>query len=82
MSKNIIIIEKEIDEITEKRIKSNLIKINNALIDLVDMGYNMYLSPNSLNVCDGDTHNGVYAKQDQSVVVASISVKGIDAGDW
>lgn len=83
MRKNIISVEKDVDEATEKRIKSNLRKINNALMDLVDMGYNMYLSPNSLNVCDGDTHSmdrGAYA--DQSVVVASIYVRGIDGGDW
>ncbi len=82
MSKNIISIEKEIDDLTEKRIKSNLKKINIALKDLVDMGYNMYLAPNSLNVCDGETHKGNRCEADQSVVVASLFVSGIDAGDW
>lgn len=82
MSKHLIFIEKEVSEEEEKRIKSNLRKINNALIDLVDMGYNMYLSPNNLNVCDGETHTEIGANQDQSVIVASVFVRGIDAGDW
>jgi hypothetical protein len=82
MSKSIICIEKDIDKESEKRIKSNLRKINNALIDLVDMGYYMYLSPNSLNVCDGDTHVGGGEHRDYSVVVANLTVFGIDAGDW
>lgn len=78
--KNRVFIEKELDEETEKKIKKNLIKIGNALHELRGMGYEMYLSPNMLNVCDGDTHpNG---HQDQSVVVASVFVSGIDAGDW
>jgi hypothetical protein len=82
MTKSIISIEKDIDESTEKRIKSNLRKINNALTDLVDMGYNIYLSPNSLNVCDGDTHVGGGNHRDYSVVVANLTVMGVDAGDW
>ena len=40
----------------------------------------MYLTPNSLNVCDGDTHPNDQA--DQSVVVAAVTVYGIDGGDW
>jgi hypothetical protein len=59
MSRHIISVEREVTEKEEKRIKSNLRKINNALIDLVDMGYSMYLSSNSLNVCDGETHTGI-----------------------
>ncbi|MGL4336352.1 MAG: hypothetical protein ACRCST_05605 [Turicibacter sp.] len=80
MGKNIIFIEKEIEYVIEKRIKSNLRKIGNALQDLEEMGYSMYLTPNSLNVCDGDTHPSTH--QDQSVVVASLTVFNIDAGDW
>ena len=78
--KNIITIEKDLSEEQEKRIKSNLRKIGNALQDLTEMGFEMYLSPNSFNVCDGDTHpNG---NADHSVVVANLSVFNIDAGDW
>ena len=80
MGKHLIMFDKEVSPKKEKRIKSNLRKINNALIDLVDMNYNMYLTPNSLNVCDGDTHPGSHA--DRDVVVASIYVRGIDGGDW
>lgn len=80
--KHLIFIEKEISIEREKRIKSNLRKINNALIDLVDMGYDMYLAPNMLNVCDEETHTGKNCERNDNSVVASISVRGIDAGDW
>ena len=78
--KNRIFIQKELSDTDEKRIKKNLRKIGNALHDLKEMGYSQYLSPNSLNVCDGDTHPNDHA--DHSVVVASVTVYGIDAGDW
>jgi len=82
VSKHIIHIEKELTKEDEKRIKTNLRKINNGLIDLKEMGYDMYLSPNSLNVCDGETHTGQNCNPDRDVVVASIYVTGVDAGDW
>ena len=82
MKKHIISIEKDIPQEIEKRIKSNLRKINNSLIDLVDMGYDIYLAPNMLNVCDEETHTGRYLDRNYNCVVASCFVRGIDAGDW
>lgn len=79
--KNSIFIEKQIPLEVENRIKKNLRKINNSLIDLTEMGYTMYLTPNNLHVCDGMSHNEK-AEADQSVIVASILVFNIDAGDW
>lgn len=77
MSKAIISFEKECDE---KRVAKNLRKIHSALEDLNSMGYNMYLSPSNLDVCDGPTHIRAVANQD--VVVASLHVQHIDGGDW
>ena len=82
MKKHIITFDKEIDETKEKRIRTNLKKINNGMLDLTAMGYTLYLSPGSLNVCDGETHTGNDAHPDRDVIVASISLTGIDAGDW
>ena len=82
MGKNIIIFEKELSQEDEKKIKSNLRKIANSIDAIKEMGFNLYLSPNTLNVCDGDTHVGLHATPDRDVVVASMSVYGIDAGDW
>lgn len=82
MRKPYVTFEKEVSEEDEKRIRKNLLKIRKGLDDLESMGYNMYLSPNNLSVCDGDTHKGINAVQDQSVVVANIFVTGIDGGDW
>lgn len=82
MARHLIFIEKELSIGDEKRIKSNLRKINNSLRDLVSMGYDMYLTPNSLNVCDEDTHIGLSCSRNDNSVVASIGVTGIDAGDW
>lgn len=84
MNKPNIAIEKDISPDDEKRIKRNLKKIYSAIEDLNKMNYNLYLSANYLNVCDGETHYGSGAFPDQSVVVASLA-KGylkIDGGDW
>lgn len=78
--KNRIFINKELSTEDEKRIKTNLRKIGNALHDLREMGYNMYLSPNHLSVCDGDVHPD--GEVDRSVEVATLTVYGIDGGDW
>lgn len=82
MSRATIFIEKEVSQNDEKRIKKNLRKVRTAIDDLADMGYTMYLAPNSLNVCDGDTHKGKSAEADRGVVVASVYLEHIDAGDW
>lgn len=84
MNKPNITIEKDISLDDEKRIKKNLKKIYSAIEDLNEMNYNLYLSADSLNICDGETHYGSCAFPDQSVVVASLA-KGylkIDSGDW
>lgn len=76
-------IEKEVDEATEKEIKSiarAIVKANNRIIKL---GYSSYLSAHGgWNIVDGDTHKGLGAHPDHSVVVANFSIDKIDAGDW
>jgi hypothetical protein len=75
-------IEKNIDDKTEKELRSiarAIVKANNRIIKL---GYISYLSAHgSWNIVDGETHKGI-GEPDQSVVVASFSIDRIDAGDW
>lgn len=73
---------KEIPEEVYKKLIKNLKSIRRALSNIKDLGYSTYLSPGMLHVCDGDTHVGSNSVGDYSVVVTSIDVCNIDAGDW
>ena len=67
----------------EKKIKSNLRKINNAMHSISDMGYGLYFDSGGLNVCDADTHDeNCMANRD--VVVIRLCIAGVkwDHGDW
>ena len=74
---------KDVDEKTEKELRSiarAIVKANNKIIKL---GFSSYLSAHgSWNIVDGDTHSGRDAEANQSVVVANFSLDRIDAGDW
>lgn len=58
-----------------KEILSALNRINKGFQDLNNLGYGIYITPDSVNVMNDSTQN-------HDDVVASISIRGVDCGDW
>lgn len=84
MIKPQVIFEKDISLDNEKQIKKNLNKIYSAIRDINEMNYSVYITPDSINICDGDTHHGNGTLPDETVVVASLAKAylRLDCGDW
>lgn len=74
--------DKLIDESHERKLKSIARRISKANNELIELGYNSYLSAHgSWNIMNGDSH-GSMAEPLQENVVANFSLNHIDAGDW
>lgn len=75
-----------IREEDEKKIKSALNRIKKAIDEINDMGYQMYMAEHgSFNVMNVEGAGG-YAKNSldftHDMVVANVTVSGIDGGAW
>jgi hypothetical protein len=66
----------------EKKLNSIARRIKKASKELVDMGFNVYLSPHgSVNVMYGISHDD-YQNPIRENVVFNFNIEGWDAGDW
>ena len=75
-----------IREEDEKKIKSALNRIKKAIEEINDMGYQMYMAEHgSFNVMNVEGAGG-YGKNSldftHDMVVANVTVSGIDGGAW
>lgn len=76
----------EYDKLTEKEVKKlrsierRLLKISK---EIFNMGFNVYLSPGSINIMNGSSHhNDSTQSPARENIRHSVDVMGWDGGDW
>ena len=66
----------------EKKLNSIARRIKKASDEIVEMGFDVYLSAHgSVNIMNGESHDSNYNPIKENVVF-QFSINGWDAGDW